>query len=177
MARPDGSPRADGSAQGVTLVVAAAFVTQTGAAIAVGLFDEVGALGAVFLRLALAAVLLGAVVRPPLRAVTRQNVGVVLGFGAALGGMNMLIYQAIARLPLGVAVTIELLGPLVLSVVLSRRLSGLLWAGLALAGVLRCCGRTCCSWAWPWRSCPRRCRTRSNSRRCGGFPRRPSRSS
>ncbi|WP_423446127.1 EamA family transporter [Kocuria sp. KSNUG] len=136
MARPDGSPRADGSAQGVTLVVAAAFVTQTGAAIAVGLFDEVGALGAVFLRLALAAVLLGAVVRPPLRAVTRQNVGVVLGFGAALGGMNMLIYQAIARLPLGVAVTIELLGPLVLSVVLSRRLSGLLWAGLALAGVL-----------------------------------------
>ena len=136
MASPDGSPRADGTGQGVALVVAAAFVTQTGAAVAVGLFDEVGALGAVFLRLALAAVLLCAVVRPPLRAVTRQNVGVVLGFGVALGGMNMLIYQAIARLPLGVAVTVELLGPLVLSVVLSRRLSGLLWAGLALAGVL-----------------------------------------
>lgn len=136
MTGPDGFPRPDGTAQGVALVVAAAFVTQTGAAVAVGLFDEVGALGAVFLRLALAAVLLCAVVRPPLRAVTRQNVGVVLGFGVALGGMNMLIYQAIARLPLGVAVTIELLGPLVLSVVLSRRLSGLLWAGLALAGVL-----------------------------------------
>ena len=136
MTGPDGFPRPDGTAQGVALVVAAAFVTQTGAAIAVGLFDEVGALGAVFLRLALAAVLLCAVVRPPLRAVTRQNVGVVLGFGVALGGMNMLIYQAIARLPLGVAVTVELLGPLVLSVVLSRRLSGLLWAGLALAGVL-----------------------------------------
>ncbi|MFL0502347.1 EamA family transporter [Kocuria rhizophila] len=136
MTGPDGFPRPDGTAQGVALVVAAAFVTQTGAAVAVGLFDEVGALGAVFLRLALAAVLLCAVVRPPLRAVTRQNVGVVLGFGVALGGMNMLIYQAITRLPLGVAVTVELLGPLVLSVVLSRRLSGLLWAGLALAGVL-----------------------------------------
>lgn len=49
MAGPDGSPRPDGTGQGVALVVAAAFVTQTGAAIAVGLFDEVGALGAVFL--------------------------------------------------------------------------------------------------------------------------------
>ncbi|QMS57621.1 MULTISPECIES: DMT family transporter [Kocuria] len=130
-----GSAR-DSTAQGVLLVVAATFVTQTGAAIAVSLFDEIGALGAVFLRLAMAAVVLCAVVRPSLRGMTCVTLGVVLAFGVSLGGMNMLIYQAVARLPLGVAVTIELLGPLVLSVVLSRRLTGVLWAGIALAGVL-----------------------------------------
>ncbi|RLY95182.1 EamA family transporter [Kocuria tytonicola] len=102
---------------------------------AVGLFGEVGALGAVFLRLALAAAVLCVVVRPSPGLVTRANMGVVLGFGVALGAMNMLIYQAIARLPLGVAVTIELLGPL-LSVVLSRRPAGVVWALLALAGVV-----------------------------------------
>lgn len=124
------------SAQGVLLVVAAAFVTQTGAAIAVSLFDHVGATGAVFLRLVIAAVVLCAVVRPSPAGLTRHTIGVVLTFGAALGGMNLLIYQAIARLPLGIAVTIELLGPLALSVVLSRKWSGVLWAALALAGVV-----------------------------------------
>ena len=124
------------SAQGVLLVVAAAFVTQTGAAIAVSLFDHVGATGAVFLRLVLAAVVLCAVVRPSPAGLTRHTIGVVLAFGVALGGMNLLIYQAIARLPLGIAVTIELLGPLALSVVLSRKWSGVLWAALALAGVV-----------------------------------------
>ncbi|RKQ36808.1 EamA family transporter [Kocuria tytonis] len=131
-----GRARDDSTAQGVLLVVAAAFITQTGAAIAVSLFAEVGALGAVFLRLAMAAVVLGAVVRPSPAVITRRNLGVMLAFGLALGAMNMLIYQAIDRLPLGVAVTIELLGPLALSVVLSRRLTGVLWAALALAGVL-----------------------------------------
>lgn len=134
---PDRTAGGDGTTtQGVVLVLAAALVTQTGAAVAVSLFDEVGALGAVFLRLALAAVVLSVVVRPRWSALTRADLPVVLGFGTALGAMNMLIYQAIARLPLGVAVTIELLGPLVLSVVLSRRASGALWAALAFAGVL-----------------------------------------
>ncbi|WP_112234820.1 DMT family transporter [Kocuria sp. BT304] len=134
---PDSSAGGDGTTtQGVVLVLAAALVTQTGAAVAVSLFDEVGALGAVFLRLTLAAVVLSVVVRPRWSALTRADLPVVLGFGTALGAMNMLIYQAIARLPLGVAVTIELLGPLVLSVVLSRRVSGALWAALAFAGVL-----------------------------------------
>ena len=130
--------RAGGSSplQGVVLVAGAALVTQTGAAVAVSLFGEVGALGAVFLRLALAAAVLCALVRPSPSLVTRANIGVVLGFGVALGAMNMLIYQAIARLSLGVAVTIELLGPLLLSVVLSRRLAGVVWALLALAGVV-----------------------------------------
>lgn len=130
-------PTAPGSsAAGVALVVAAALVTQTGAAIAYQIFDRVGAQGAVFLRLLISSALLWIVFRPSVRSVTTRNLPVILGFGLSLGAMNMCIYQAIARLPLGVAVTIELLGPLVLSVVLSRELSGVLWAGLALAGVL-----------------------------------------
>lgn len=130
-------PTAPGSSPaGVALVVGAALITQTGAAIAYQLFDRVGAQGAVFLRLLISAVLLWVVFRPSIRSITVTNAPVILGFGLSLGAMNMSIYQAIARLPLGVAVTIELLGPLVLSVVLSRRLSGLLWAGLAFAGVL-----------------------------------------
>lgn len=130
-------PTAPGSsAAGVALVVAAALVTQTGAAIAYQIFDRVGAQGAVFLRLLISSVLLWIVFRPSVRAITTKKLPVILGFGLSLGAMNMCIYQAIARLPLGVAVTIELLGPLVLSVVLSRKLSGLLWAGLALVGVL-----------------------------------------
>lgn len=130
-------PAAPGSsAAGVALVVAAALVTQTGAAIAYQIFDRVGAQGAVFLRLLISSALLWIVFRPSVRSVTTKNLPVILGFGVSLGAMNMCIYQAIARLPLGVAVTIELLGPLVLSVVLSRKLSGVLWAGLALVGVL-----------------------------------------
>lgn len=132
--RPPAAPGS--SAAGVALVVAAALVTQTGAAIAYQIFDRVGAQGAVFLRLLISSALLWIVFRPSVRSVTTKNLPVILGFGVSLGAMNMCIYQAIARLPLGVAVTMELLGPLVLSVVLSRKLSGVLWAGLALAGVL-----------------------------------------
>lgn len=135
------SPTAPGSsAAGVALVVAAALVTQTGAAVAYQIFDRVGAQGAVFLRLLISSLLLWIVFRPSVRSITTKNLPVILGFGLSLGAMNMSIYQAIARLPLGVAVTIELLGPLVLSVVLSRKVSGLLWAGLALVGVLMLSG-------------------------------------
>jgi inner membrane transporter RhtA len=76
-----------------------------------------------------------AVCRPRLRGHSRTDWTAVIGLGVALGTMNTLFYQAIDRIPLGAAVTLELLGPLVLSVVGSRRLLSLLWAGLALAGV------------------------------------------
>ncbi|MDG4864900.1 EamA family transporter, partial [Streptomyces sp. T-3] len=82
-----------------------------------------------------AAVLLLAVVRPRLRGYSRGDWAVACGYGLALGGMNILFYQAIDRIPLGAAVTLEVLGPLLLSVVVSRRAASLLWAALALAGV------------------------------------------
>lgn len=124
-----------GSLAGVGLVLAGTLSVQFGSACAALLFPRAGALGTVALRVALAAVLLLVVTRPRLRGHTRSDWAVAGGFGLALGGMNILFYQAIAHIPLGPAVTLEVLGPLLLSAVASRRAGSLLWAALALAGV------------------------------------------
>ncbi|MET9809626.1 EamA family transporter [Streptomyces halstedii] len=120
----------------VALVVAGGLSVQFGAAVAVLLMPRAGALGVVTLRLAAAALVLLVVCRPSLRGHSRADWGTVLAFGVAMGGMNTLFYQAADRIPLGAAVTLEVLGPLVLSVVASRRLLNLVWAGLALCGVV-----------------------------------------
>ncbi|MFF3552588.1 EamA family transporter [Streptomyces tsukubensis] len=119
----------------VGLVVAGALSVQFGAAVAVLLMDEVGPTGVVTLRLVLAALVMFAVCRPRLRGHSRADWGTVIAFGLAMGGMNILFYQAVDRIPLGPAVTLEVLGPLALSVIVSRRLVNLVWAALALAGV------------------------------------------
>ncbi|WP_372504744.1 EamA family transporter [Streptomyces telluris] len=124
-----------GSLGGAGLVLAGAVTGQFGSAFAALLFPRAGALGAVALRVTFAALLLLVVTRPRLRGHSRADWSVAVGFGLALGGMNILFYQAIDRIPLGAAVTLEVLGPLLLSVVASRRPAGLVWAGLALAGV------------------------------------------
>ena len=82
------------------------------------------------------AVVMLVVCRPKLRGHSRADWGTVVAFGIAMGGMNTLFYQAADRIPLGAAVTLEVLGPLVLSVVASRRLINLVWAALALCGVV-----------------------------------------
>ncbi|MGW8886648.1 EamA family transporter [Streptomyces sp. NPDC055749] len=129
-------PGGRGAALGpVALVVAGGLSVQFGAAIAALLMPRAGALGVVTLRLVAAAVVLLIVCRPKLRGHSRADWGTVLAFGAAMGGMNILFYQSIERIPLGVAVTLEVLGPLALSVIVSRRLVNLIWAGLAMAGV------------------------------------------
>nr|WP_262387186.1 EamA family transporter [Streptomyces sp. TRM49041] len=128
--------RGPASAGPVALVVAGALSVQFGAAVAVLLIPRAGALGVVTLRLALAAVVLLLVCRPRLRGYGRSDWGTVVAFGTAMAAMNICIYQAIDRIPLGAAVTLEVLGPLVLSVVASRRLVSLVWAGLALGGVV-----------------------------------------
>lgn len=124
-----------GTLGGVGLVLAGTVSVQFGSAVAALLFPRAGALGTVALRITIAAVLLLIITRPRLRGYTRADWAVGTGFGLALGGMNILFYQAVDRIPLGVTVTIEVLGPLLLSVVASRRAASLLWAGLALAGV------------------------------------------
>ncbi|WP_407838592.1 DMT family transporter [Streptomyces sp. DSM 116496] len=120
----------------VALVVTAGVSVQFGAALAVMLMPKAGAAGVVTLRLAAAALVLLLVCRPKVRGYSRSDWSTVVWFGVAMAGMNGFIYQAIDRIPLGPAVTLEVLGPLVLSVVVSRRLLNLLWAGLALAGVV-----------------------------------------
>ncbi|WP_282694827.1 EamA family transporter [Streptomyces sp. CC208A] len=130
-----GRPRESRRLGPVALVVAGGLSVQFGAALAVLLMPRAGALGVVTLRLALAALVLLAVCRPKVRGYGRADWGTVVAFGTAMAGMNVLFYQSVDRIPLGAAVTLEVLGPLILSVVVSRRLVNLLWAGLALGGV------------------------------------------
>jgi inner membrane transporter RhtA len=119
----------------VWLVLAGILSVQVGAAVSKGLFDVVSPTVMVWLRLLTSTVVLLLLARPPLSGRSRSDWWVVLAFGAALATMNWSIYQSIARLPLGVAVSIELLGPLTLALVLSRRAVDLLWVLLAGAGV------------------------------------------
>ncbi|MEV5674384.1 EamA family transporter [Streptomyces sp. NPDC052069] len=120
----------------VALVVAGGLSVQFGSAVAALLMPKAGALGVVTLRLAVAALVLLIVCRPRLRGHSRADWGTVLAFGVAMAGMNTLFYQALDRIPLGIAVTLEVLGPLALSVIVSRRLINVLWAGLAVGGVV-----------------------------------------
>lgn len=117
------------------LVVVAAVSQEVGAAFAVGLFAAVGTVGALFARFAVAGIILCAAVRPAVRGLTRRAWGAAIALATTLGVMNFCFYLAIARIPLGVAVTIEALGPLILSVVTSTRRIAWLWALLAFAGV------------------------------------------
>ncbi|MER6413154.1 EamA family transporter [Streptomyces humidus] len=119
----------------VGLVLAGGISVQFGGALAVTLMPRAGALGVVALRLLVAAVVLLVFCRPRLRGHSRADWGTVVVFGGTLAAMNGLFYQALDRIPLGAAVTLEVLGPLTLSVVVSRRALNLVWAGLALVGV------------------------------------------
>ncbi|MEU2550739.1 EamA family transporter [Streptomyces sp. NPDC013313] len=143
-ASPGGAPRRSGSSGSsrplgslgpVGLVLAGGISVQFGGALAVTLMPRAGALGVVTLRLLAAAVVLLVVCRPRLRGHSRADWGTVVVFGIAMGGMNGLFYEAVARIPLGPAVTLEVLGPLALSVLASRQAINALWAALALAGV------------------------------------------
>ncbi|MEU4623518.1 EamA family transporter [Actinoplanes sp. NPDC023801] len=121
---------------GTVFVLGAALSVQFGSAVAALLFPRAGAAGVVALRLVIAALVLLLVCRPRLRGYRRDDWLAVAGFGVAMAGMNGLFYQAIDRIPLGPAVTLEVLGPLALSVLTARRAAAWLWAALALAGVL-----------------------------------------
>jgi inner membrane transporter RhtA len=119
----------------VWLVVFGIASVQLGAAIAKNLFDDAAPMTLVWLRLATSAVVLGTVVRPTLRGRTPDDWRVAIAFGIVLGTMNWAIYESFARIPLGIAVTIEFLGPLGLAVAGSRRARDLIWVGLAAIGV------------------------------------------
>jgi inner membrane transporter RhtA len=109
---------------------------QVGAALAAGLFPAIGSAAATFLRLAVAALLVLAATRPRVGGWTAGQWRSVVLFGLSLATMNGCFYAAIARIPLGIAVTIEFLGPLTLAAVLSRRPHDLVWVLLAAGGVV-----------------------------------------
>jgi inner membrane transporter RhtA len=117
------------------LVITGIISVQVGAAIAKDLFQLIPPTAMVWLRLITSAVIFLIMTRPRLTGHSRHDWLVVLGFGVSLMIMNWSIYQSFARIPLGIAVTIEFLGPLAVAVVGSRRLLDLVWVLLAGAGV------------------------------------------
>lgn len=117
------------------MVVGAIISVQVGAAIAATMFDEVGAMGMVLLRLGLAALILCAVCRPTVRGRTAHDWRLTAAFGALMAILSLASYAAVDRLPLGLVVTLELLGPLGLAAAMSRRLWEVAWTVVALIGV------------------------------------------
>jgi inner membrane transporter RhtA len=118
------------------LVVGAIASVQFGSALAATLFERLGPGGTVFLRLASAALILLALWRPRLRGRTRRELLLAGAFGIVLAGMNLSFYEALSRIPLGIAVTFEFVGPLAVAVAGSRQRIDRLWVLLALAGIL-----------------------------------------
>ena len=116
-------------------MLSAACSVQIGAAVAKSLFTTLGPPGVVFLRLLFGSIALWAIARPELRGRTRRELWLVVGLGIVLVSMNLTFWESLERLPLGVAVTVEFLGPLAIAVIGSRRLLDLVWVTLAAAGV------------------------------------------
>ena len=125
------------------LVLTGVFSVQFGAGLAAKLFTQIAPAAVTGLRLWTSAAVMAAVgARPLCNALTGlarrrawRDAAVVAGFGLTLAVMNFSIYQSFARIPLGISVTVEFLGPLGLAVATSRRLLDLLWVALAGTGV------------------------------------------
>jgi inner membrane transporter RhtA len=118
------------------LVVAGVTSVQLGAAIAKSLFDQLTPTGLVTLRLLFAALLLGLLFRPRVRNRSASELRLALAFGLTLVSMNLCFYQALDRIPLGIAVTLEFVGPLGVALLGSRRATDLVWVVLAAAGIV-----------------------------------------
>ena len=119
----------------VPAVLGAIVSVQGGAALAKGLFPALGATGTAGLRIGLSALMLLAAFRPPLARLGAAQWRVIVPFGVALGTMNAVFYLALARIPLGLAVTVEFIGPLSVAVYGSRRALDLLWVAMAAGGI------------------------------------------
>jgi len=119
----------------VLLVLGAATSVQAGASDAKSLFPELGPPGVVFLRLLFGSIALWAIARPELRGRPRRELRLVAALGVVLVSMNVSFYESIDRLPLGIAVTVEFLGPLAVAVLGSRRRVDFVWIAFAGLGV------------------------------------------
>jgi len=118
------------------LVLGGIVSVQVGAAVAKSLFDEAGPAGTVLVRVAFAALVLWLVWRPRPAAHTRTDLRLAAAFGLTLAGMNLAFYEALDRIPLGIAVTLEFVGPLGVAVAASRRALDVAWVALAAGGIL-----------------------------------------
>src|SRR2546423_11380313 len=117
-------------APAIALVLAAACSVQGGAAVAKALFPQLGPPGVVFLRLLFGSAALWAIARPQLRGRARADLRLVAALGVVLVSMNISFYEALARAPLGIVVTVEFTGPLAVAVLGSRQALDLVWVAL-----------------------------------------------
>ena len=120
----------------IPAVLFAIISVQSGAAIAKTLFPAIGAAGTASLRIGISAIILLAVYRPNLLKITPNQWKIVIPYGLSLGAMNLIFYLAIERIPIGLAVTLEFIGPLLVAVIGSKRLIDYLWVLLATAGIV-----------------------------------------
>jgi inner membrane transporter RhtA len=121
---------------GTLMAVGSMTCVQLGLALSVHLFDQVGPLGAAWLRLAWAGVILAVWVRPRPWRFPRRTLLAAIALGVVTAGVTMLFMASVARLPLGTASALEFLGPLAVAVARSRGGRLLLWPALAAVGVL-----------------------------------------
>lgn len=128
--------RDGGLGVGATLAVASVASVQFGAALAASLFDRVGPIGTVSLRMAGAAIALLCVTRPWRRRWVRAELASSALFGAVFTAMNVFLYLALARLPLATVITLEFLGPLTVAIVTAASWSIRGWAVPAALGVV-----------------------------------------
>jgi inner membrane transporter RhtA len=123
-------------ARAALLVLAASLSINLGAAVGKDLFGALGAEGVAALRCGIAALVLWALVRPWRgAALSRGKLGWLAAYGITLGAMNLSIYLAFQYLPIGLAVAIEITGPLLLVLLLSRSLRDFVWLALAAGGL------------------------------------------
>jgi len=120
----------------IGLLLIAMVSVQVGASAAKGLFPRVGAEGAAALRLMIFSPIMLAVWRPWRLKLSVAGLPSLLGYGLALGAMNLTFYMSLRTIPLGIAVALEFTGPLAVAVLHSRRSSDLIWVGLAVAGLV-----------------------------------------
>jgi len=120
----------------VPAVLLAIISVQCGAAIAKTLFPAIGAAGTASIRIGVSALILLLAYRPNLKEITLAQWKIVAPYGLSLGAMNLIFYLAIERIPIGLAVTLEFIGPLLVAIIGSRRLIDYCWVLLAAAGIV-----------------------------------------
>lgn len=120
----------------VPAVLLAIISVQCGAAIAKTLFPAIGAAGTASIRIGISALILLLAYRPNLKAITPAQWKIVIPYGLSLGAMNLIFYFAIERIPIGLAVTLEFIGPLLVAIIGSKRLVDYCWVLLAAMGIV-----------------------------------------
>lgn len=120
----------------VPAVLLAIISVQCGAAIAKTIFPALGAAGTASIRIGVSALILLLAYRPNLSKITAQQWKIVIPYGLTLGAMNLIFYMSIERIPIGLAVTLEFIGPLLVAIFGSRRLVDYCWVLLAAAGII-----------------------------------------